>query len=90
MKYSPGPVRPPLALKVRSNHPESATVTRTRLTVTPEMARKWFEETNQKNRPLAELKWMAYAIDMLEGRWKYNGDASDLVPTASCSTDSTG
>jgi hypothetical protein len=45
------------------------------MTITPEMARQWLADTNRKNRPLSELKWMAYALDMLDGRWKYNGDA---------------
>lgn len=53
----------------------SSTTTRTRFRITPEIAREWLEKTNLKNRPMSELKWTAYAVDMLEGRWQYNGDA---------------
>ncbi|MDP2620568.1 MAG: hypothetical protein Q8P46_10395, partial [Hyphomicrobiales bacterium] len=53
----------------------NSSTTRTRCRITPELAREWLEKTNRKNRPLSELKWTAYAVDMLEGRWQYNGDA---------------
>lgn len=48
---------------------------RMRTTVTPQQAKAWLEQANTRNRPLSELHWMGMAIDMMEGRWEYNGDA---------------
>jgi hypothetical protein len=42
--------------------------------VTPELAKQWLE-ANTNNRPLSETLVITYMIDMLEGRWRYNGDA---------------
>jgi hypothetical protein len=46
------------------------------VTVTPEMAMKWLDETNTKNRPVRET-WVArLAADMKAGRWRgQNGEA---------------
>jgi hypothetical protein len=49
-------------------------------TITPEMARAWLAQ-NTKNRPLNVDRWMRYALDMMDGRWKYNGDAIRLDST---------
>jgi hypothetical protein len=47
---------------------------RVRMVVTPELAKQWLE-ANTHNRPLSETLVITYMIDMLEGRWQYNGDA---------------
>ena len=49
-------------------------VSRMRMMVTPELARRWLQ-TNTQNRPLSETMVIAYMVDMLDGRWQYNGDA---------------
>jgi hypothetical protein len=43
--------------------------------VTPAMAKHWLETANVKNRPLSEMHWMKIWLDIVEGRWKYNGEA---------------
>lgn len=48
--------------------------TRIRMLMTPAMAKHWLETTNIKNRPLAEMHWMKIWLDIVEGRWKYNGE----------------
>ena len=48
---------------------------RGRMTITPEQAKDWLDTANKRNRPLRATHYMALGIDMLEGRWKYNGDA---------------
>lgn len=45
-----------------------------RMMVTPELAKQWLE-ANTHNRPLSEELVIAYMVDMLDGRWQYNGDA---------------
>jgi hypothetical protein len=45
------------------------------MTITPEQAKDWLDSANKRNRPLRATHYMALGIDMLEGRWKYNGDA---------------
>jgi hypothetical protein len=45
------------------------------MTVTPEQAEQWLETHNTRNRNMSETHWMQLAIDMIEGRWRYNGDA---------------
>jgi hypothetical protein len=52
----------------------AASPIRVRVTVTPQQAKAWLEN-NTHNRSMRELHWMSMALDMLEGRWKYNGDA---------------
>jgi hypothetical protein len=47
---------------------------RMRMMVTPELAKQWLE-ANTHNRPLSEELVIAYMVDMLDGRWQYNGDA---------------
>lgn len=42
--------------------------------VTPELAKQWLER-NAHNRPLSDALVITYAVDMLDGRWQYNGDA---------------
>ncbi len=42
--------------------------------VTPEVCRQWLER-NVHNRPLSDDLVIAYMVDMLDGRWQYNGDA---------------
>jgi len=42
--------------------------------VTPQLAQQWLER-NVHNRPLSDTVVIAYGLDMLEGRWQYNGDA---------------
>jgi hypothetical protein len=42
--------------------------------VTPEIAREWLER-NRHNRPVSDSLVISYGLDMLEGRWQYNGDA---------------
>lgn len=42
--------------------------------VTPELAKRWLVH-NVDNRPLSENLVVLYGLDMLEGRWQYNGDA---------------
>jgi hypothetical protein len=39
------------------------------------MAKHWLETANKKNRPMADGHWLEIAIDMEQGRWKYNGGA---------------
>ena len=46
-----------------------------RILVTPAMARHWLETTNTRNRPIAEMHWMKIWLDIVEGRWKYNGES---------------
>ena len=48
--------------------------TRLRMLVTPAMAKHWLENTNVKNRPISETHWMKIWLDIVEGRWKYNGE----------------
>lgn len=47
---------------------------RAKLIVTPEQAALWLQQ-NTRNRRLMDTVWYKYALDMLEGRWKYSGDA---------------
>ena len=47
---------------------------RLRMLVTPAMAKHWLETTNINNRPLSEMHWMKIWLDIVEGRWKYNGE----------------
>jgi hypothetical protein len=47
---------------------------RIRMLVTPEMAKHWLETTNTRNRPISEMHWMKIWLDIVEGRWKYNGE----------------
>ncbi len=42
--------------------------------ITPETAKQWLEQ-NVRNRPLSDDIVIGYALDMLEERWEYNGDA---------------
>ena len=49
--------------------------TRMRILVTPAMAKHWLETTNTRNRPIAEMHWMKIWLDIVEGRWKYNGES---------------
>lgn len=51
------------------------TPARLRMTITPEQAQQWLETTNTRNRNMSETHWTQLALDMLEGRWRYNGDA---------------
>ena len=48
---------------------------RVRMQVTPELARQWLEQNVHNNRPLSDSLVIRYGVDMLEGRWQYNGDA---------------
>ncbi|MCC6392617.1 MAG: hypothetical protein IT167_18600 [Bryobacterales bacterium] len=48
---------------------------RVRMQVTPELARQWLEKNVHNNRPLTDSLVIRYGVDMLEGRWQYNGDA---------------
>lgn len=48
---------------------------RVRMSVTPELAREWLKKNVQNNRPLRDSFVIKYGLDMLEGRWQYNGDA---------------
>lgn len=52
----------------------SPNVTVSRMTITPEMAERWLLK-NRDNRVLHPMKVEAYARDMTEGRWIFNGDA---------------
>lgn len=47
---------------------------RIRMLVTPEMAKHWLETTNTRNRPISEMHWMKIWLDIVEGRWRYNGE----------------
>ncbi|MCC6363120.1 MAG: hypothetical protein IT165_06315 [Bryobacterales bacterium] len=47
---------------------------RIRIQVTPEMAKQWLETTNIKNRPISEMHWMKIWLDIVEARWRYNGE----------------
>lgn len=40
--------------------------------ITPQLAQQWLER-NTRNRPLSETTVIAYGLDMLEGRWQYDG-----------------
>ena len=42
--------------------------------MTPAMAKHWLETANTNNRPLKELDWMKIWLDIMEGRWQYNGE----------------
>lgn len=53
---------------------KAAKPVRMRMLVTPEQARSWLETTNINNRPLRESDWMKIWLDILESRWKYNGE----------------
>lgn len=44
-----------------------------RITVTPELARKWLQ-TNTHNRPKSQTSVAKYRADMIAGRWLYAGD----------------
>ncbi len=50
------------------------TPVRLRVLVTSELARHWLDKTNLWNRPLSEMHWMKIWLDIVEGRWKYNGE----------------
>ena len=52
----------------------ATTPIRHRMLVAPDMATHWLETTNIKNRPLSEAHWMKIWLDIVEGRWKYNGE----------------
>lgn len=62
-------------LEVSSNPP---TITacreakRVTMLITPELAQQWLER-NVRNRPMSENTVIAYGLDMLEGRWQYDG-----------------
>lgn len=45
---------------------------RVTMLITPELARQWLER-NVRNRPISENTVIAYGLDMLEGRWQYDG-----------------
>lgn len=47
---------------------------RIRMAVTPDLAKRWLE-VNTKNRRPTDGHWLEIAIDMEQGRWKYNGEA---------------
>ena len=53
---------------------KAAKPVRIRMLVTPDQARAWLETTNINNRPLRESDWMKIWLDILENRWKYNGE----------------
>ncbi len=53
---------------------KAAQPTRLRMLVSPATAKYWLETTNVKNRPLSEMHWMKIWLDIVEGRWKYNGE----------------
>lgn len=74
IKSSPLANGMPLLFDGKSQRAEPAKTSRAHLLITPKVAREWLDKTNRKNRPLSELKWMGYAIDMMEGRWQYNAD----------------
>jgi len=38
------------------------------------VAKCWLETTNIRNRKLSELDWMKIWLDIVEGRWQYNGE----------------
>ena len=40
------------------------------MTVTPELAQRWLNEKNNRNRNISEKKVAAYADDMVQGRWQ--------------------
>ena len=52
----------------------ATTPIRIRMLVAPDMAKEWLETTNIKNRPLSEAHWMKIWLDIIESRWKYNGE----------------
>lgn len=65
-----------LPLPIEAKLPRAGqTTTKVRVLITPEVAREWLEKTNHKNRALSEQRWMKYALDMIDGRWKYNCDS---------------
>ena len=64
-----GPTTDNLAAFLKATQP-----TRIRMVVTPGSAKSWLETTNVKNRPISELHWMKIWLDIVEGRWKYNGE----------------
>lgn len=39
------------------------------ITVTPQLAQRWLEEKNNRNRSISDIKVSAYAWDMTNGRW---------------------
>ena len=41
-----------------------------KMTVTPELADRWFAKRNNRNRVFSKFTAAAYATDMAEGRWK--------------------
>jgi hypothetical protein len=52
----------------------ATTPIRIRIMVTPAIAKHWLDETNKKNRKPTDGHWLEIAIDMEQGRWKYNGE----------------
>lgn len=40
------------------------------ITVTPELAERWLQERNNRNRPISKNIIGAYVSDMARGRWK--------------------
>jgi hypothetical protein len=51
----------------------ATTPVRIRIMITPAIAKHWLETTNQKNRKKVDSHWLEIAIEMEEGRYKYNG-----------------
>lgn len=49
--------------------------TSTIMDITPTIATKWLAQSNTHNRALREGKVSAYARDMINGAWLFNGDA---------------
>lgn len=47
---------------------------RVRMTVSPELAKHWLDTANTKNRNPIGDHWLEIAIDMEQGRWKFNGE----------------
>ena len=53
----------------------ATTPIRIRMSIAPALAKHWLEATNKKNRKPTDGHWLEIAIDMEQGRWKYNGGA---------------
>jgi hypothetical protein len=63
------------ALDMPTGSPVTSGPLRIRMMVTPEQAEQWLASANHRNRPLMETHALRIAMDIDEGRWKYQGDA---------------
>lgn len=56
------------------DEPQASKITHAIVVVTPEMAKRWLNQNNTRNRDIRESKWRKYANEMVAGLWHFNGE----------------